>query len=60
MLHDFKELMPNLTIAGIDISHYAIEHAIETVKPFLRAGSAMELPYDGWERLFKEVGYQGD
>ena len=46
MLHDFKELMPNLTIAGIDISEYAIEHAIETMKPFLRIGNAKELPYE--------------
>jgi len=46
MLHDFKELMPNLTIAGLDISEYAIEHAIETVKPFLRVGNARELPYE--------------
>ena len=46
MLHDFKQLMPNLTIAGIDISEYAIEHAIETVKPFLRVGNAKELPHE--------------
>lgn len=46
MLHDFKEAMPNLTIAGIDISGYAIEHAIETTKPFLRVGNAKELPYE--------------
>jgi len=45
MPHDFKELMPKLTIAGIDISEYGIEHAIETVKPFLRVGNAKELPY---------------
>ena len=45
MLHDFKELMPKMTVAGIDISEYAIEHAIETVKPFLRVGNAKELPY---------------
>ena len=46
MLHDFKELMPNLNIAGVDISEYAIEKALETVKSFLRAGNAKELPYD--------------
>lgn len=46
MLHDFKELMPNITIAGLDISEYALEHAIETVKPFLRLGNAKELPYE--------------
>lgn len=45
MLHDFKELKPRLTIAGIDISAYAIEQAIETVKPFLRVGDARELPF---------------
>ena len=45
MLHDFKELMPNLTITGIDISEYGIEHAIETVKSFLRMGNAKKLPY---------------
>ena len=46
MLHDFKALMSNLTIAGIDVSEYGIEHAIETVKPFLRVGNAKELPYE--------------
>jgi len=45
MLHDFKELMPNLTIAGIDISEYAIENAMDTVKPFVRVGNARELPF---------------
>ena len=46
VLHDFKQLMPKITVAGIDISEYAIEHAIETVKPFLRVGNAKELPYE--------------
>ncbi len=46
MLHDFKELMPNLTIGGIDISEYAIEHAIEILRSFLRVGNAKDLPYD--------------
>ncbi len=47
MLHDFKELMPRATVAGIDVSEYAIEHAMETVKPFLRVGDAKELPFPG-------------
>jgi len=46
MLHDFKQLMPGLNIAGIDISEYGIEHALETVKPYLRVGNARELPYE--------------
>ena len=46
MLHDFKEMMPGLQIAGIDISEYAIEHSIDSVKPFLRVGDAKELPFE--------------
>ena len=45
MLHDFKVLMPNSCIEGIDISPYAIEHAIESVSPRLRVGDVKELPY---------------
>jgi 3-methyl-2-oxobutanoate hydroxymethyltransferase len=45
MLHDFKRLMPKTTVAGIDISKYAIDNAIETVKPYLRVGNAVSLPY---------------
>jgi len=45
MLYDFKRLMPELRIAGIDISQYAYEHALSEVKPFLRVGDAKELPY---------------
>ncbi len=45
MLHDFKLLMPKLKIAGIDISEYGISHAIEDVKPFLKVGTATNLPF---------------
>jgi ubiquinone/menaquinone biosynthesis C-methylase UbiE len=45
LLHDFKELMPKCTVAGVDVSAYAIEKAMESVKPFLRVASAERLPY---------------
>ena len=45
MLHDFKELMPESTIAGIDISDYAISNAMPSVRPFLKIASAEKLPY---------------
>jgi len=45
MLYDFKQLMPNITITGIDISEYAIANALEQVKPYLQVGNAKELPY---------------
>lgn len=46
MLHDFKNLMPDLMVSGIDISEYAIEEAIDSVKPYLRVGDAKDLPYE--------------
>lgn len=45
MLHDFRQLMPKATVAGIDVSRYAIENAKEEVRPFLKIGDAVELPY---------------
>jgi ubiquinone/menaquinone biosynthesis C-methylase UbiE len=45
MLHDFHELMPLATLAGIDISEYGVENAMEDVKPFLRVGNAKSLPF---------------
>lgn len=45
LLHDFKELMPNCTVAGIDVSEYAIENAMPSVKPYLKVVSAETLPY---------------
>ncbi|MEI7983452.1 MAG: class I SAM-dependent methyltransferase [Bacteroidota bacterium] len=45
MLHDFKQLIPDMTIAGIDISKYAIENAIEDMRPYVQIGNASELPY---------------
>lgn len=45
MLHDFKEIMPNCSVAGIDVSEYAIENSMASVEPFLKVGSAEKLPY---------------
>lgn len=45
LLHDFKWLMPNCTITGIDVSEYAISNAMPSVKPYLKVASAESLPY---------------
>lgn len=45
MLHDFKEMSPELTVAGIDISEYAIESSIDTVRESLEVGNAKSLPF---------------
>lgn len=46
MLHDFRELIPGITVRGVDISSYAIENAMESVKPFLSVANATSLPFD--------------
>jgi len=35
LLHDFHQLHPEMKVRGIDISDYAIEHAMADVKPFI-------------------------
>jgi ubiquinone/menaquinone biosynthesis C-methylase UbiE len=45
MLHDFRELIPGITVAGIDISKYAIESTMPDVKPFVKVGNALKLPF---------------
>jgi SAM-dependent methyltransferase len=46
LLHEFTRAVPGVGIAGIDVSAYALEHALDEVKPFLTAGSANELPFE--------------
>jgi len=45
MLHDFGELIPGIKVEGIDISTYAIENAIEDMKPFVKVGNAKKMEY---------------
>lgn len=45
LLYEFTQLLPGAQVAGIDISPYAIDNAKEEIKPFLRLGNAVELPY---------------
>jgi protein-L-isoaspartate(D-aspartate) O-methyltransferase len=45
LLHDFVEAVPGVEVHGIDISAYAQEHAMESVKENYIVGSAAKLPY---------------
>ncbi len=45
MLHDLKEQVPDIKIAGVDISAYAIEHCIESVRQNLQVANATKLPF---------------
>lgn len=46
MLYDIQNLIPGISIRGIDISQYAIENSKEEVKEFLSVANATELPFD--------------
>jgi SAM-dependent methyltransferase len=45
MLHDLAELIPGITVKGIDISPYAIEHAMDDIKPHVQVANATQLPF---------------
>lgn len=45
MLYDMGLLIPGLVVAGIDVSEYAVEHAIEPMRPFLSVADARALPF---------------
>jgi SAM-dependent methyltransferase len=45
MMHDMAELIPGITVKGIDVSSYAIEHAIEDMKPHVQMADALSLPF---------------
>ena len=45
MIHDFAALIPGITVKGVDISSYAIEHAIEDMKPHVQVADAKKLPF---------------
>lgn len=46
LLHDLAECVPGLEVYGIDVSQYALEHAMESVKENCYAGHAKKLPWD--------------
>ncbi|NQV47460.1 MAG: class I SAM-dependent methyltransferase [Rhodospirillaceae bacterium] len=46
MMYDFKLLMPQLNIQGVDISRYAYDHAKDEVKDLITVANAKELPFE--------------
>ena len=45
MLHDFQEALPGMRIAGLDISEYCLNNAMESVKSHLVLGNCRDLPF---------------
>ena len=46
MLYDFAQIIPGITVRGIDISQYAIDNAIEDMKPNVSVADAKKLPFE--------------
>ena len=49
MLYDFKRIIKDIKIKGIDISNYAIENSLDEVKEFLEVGNAKDLNFKDQE-----------
>ncbi len=45
LLYELSQAVPGLEVAGIDVSAYALAHAKEEMRPFLRTGPAQRLPF---------------
>ena len=45
MLYDFLELIPDITVSGIDISDYAISNAMDDIKSKVQVADAKNLPF---------------
>ncbi|MFM7519935.1 MAG: class I SAM-dependent methyltransferase [Planctomycetota bacterium] len=45
MMHDFAELIPGITVKGIDVSTYAVENAIPSMQPHVQVADARALPF---------------
>ena len=45
LMHDFYQLYPNMKIKGTDISEYAIENAMPSIKDFIKKDSFTKLPF---------------
>lgn len=53
MLYDLSTLIPGIEVQGVDISSYAIEHAIDSMRLFVQVADARSLPFA--ERSFDVV-----
>ena len=46
LLFEFTQTVPGVTVAGLDISQYAVDNSKEEVQPFLQVGNAKALPFE--------------
>lgn len=46
MIHDMVEIIPGISVWGIDVSKYAIANTIADMKPYVQVADARSLPFD--------------
>lgn len=46
MLHDLSQMIPGIQVFGIDVSSYAIENAMDTIKASVKIADARKLPFE--------------
>ena len=46
LLYEFTQILPGITVKGVDISRYALEHAKEEVREHLQYCEAQNLPFE--------------
>ena len=46
MLNDMIKQIPGMTVAGVDISTYAIENSMPEIRPYLQVANAIDLPFE--------------
>lgn len=45
LMHDLREACPGIDVYGLDVSEYAKEHAMESVRDKITIGNCLKLPY---------------
>ena len=45
LMHDLQEACSGIDVHGLDISEYAKDHALESVKDKIKIGNCLKLPY---------------
>lgn len=45
LLYDLRAVVPGVAVAGLDISDYALDNSISSIRPFLVRGTASALPF---------------
>lgn len=45
LLYELTQVVPGIKVSGLDISSYAIENAKPEIKPYVKTGTATDLPF---------------